>query len=112
MLLTGPQVVEQFIHNQEQPLIGILLVELHHHVRQVVLVAIHLIVCWEGERQPFVRHEVFEPAADDVAETLLRGWEFEPHDLELPGDRLRSFRNILVLDDLHHARILGQPRNE
>ena len=87
VLLAGPQVVEQFVHDQEQPVVGVLLVELRHHVGQVVLVAVHLIVGGEGERQPLAGHEVFEPAADDVAQALLRGGDFQPDDLELPGDR-------------------------
>ena len=112
VLLAGPEIVEQFVHDQEQPVVGVLLVELRHHVRQVVLVAVHLVVGGKAEGQPFARHEVFEPAADDVAQTLFRGGDFQANDLELPGDRLRRLRHVLVLDDLRHVGMFGQPGNE
>ena len=112
VLFAGPQVVEQFVHDQEQPVVGVLLVELRHHVGQVVLVAVHLIVGGEVEGQPFARHEVFEPAADDVAQALLRGGDFQANDFELPGDRLCRLRHVLVLDDLRHVGVFGQPGDE
>ena len=51
VLLAGPQVVEQFVHDEEQPVVRVLLVELRHHGGQVVLVAVHLVVGREAEGQ-------------------------------------------------------------
>ena len=44
VLFAGAEVVEQLVHDQEQPVVGIFLIELLHHAGQVVLVAVHLVV--------------------------------------------------------------------
>ena len=90
-------------------MVGILLVELRHHAGQVVLIAVHLIVSGKVERQPLLRHEVFESAADDVAQALLSGGEFQTNDLEFPGDGFRRPRNVLVLDDLTVSACSARP---
>jgi len=48
-LLAGLQVVEQLIHDEQETVVGVLLAELGHHGRQIILVAIHLIVGREAE---------------------------------------------------------------
>jgi len=92
--------------------VRVLLTELSHHAGQIILVAVHLIVGGEAEGQPFTGHEIFEPSADDVAEAFLGGGDFEPHDLEPAGNGLCRLCHVLVLDDLRHVRMFGQPGDE
>ena len=49
VLFAGPKVIEQFVNDEQHAVVGIFFVELSHHGGQIVLVAVHLIVCREGE---------------------------------------------------------------
>ena len=85
--------------------------ELRHHIGQVILIAIDLIVSGKNERQTLVDHEIFKSAADDVAQAFLRGRDLKPDNLEFSGDCLRSLSHLGVSYDSQHVLMLGQTGN-
>jgi hypothetical protein len=87
--------------------VGVLLAEELHHPREVVLVALHLVVGRKAERNPFACQEILKPAADDLAQARLGGGDLQSDDLELAGDGLGAGRHRLVLDDLHQVGLLS-----
>jgi hypothetical protein len=109
---SAPQVVEKLVNDQEQAVVGVLLVEEPHELGQVVLVALHLVVGREVERDALARQVILEPSADDLAQAGLGGRDLQSDDLELPGDGLGLVGDRLATDMPEQVGGLGQARDQ
>lgn len=80
------EIVEQLVHDQEQPLIGEFLVELGHHRLQGRLVLADFVGGWELVVDAPRGEGFLQVPRDDFPQGHLGGADFEANDFELAGD--------------------------
>ncbi len=97
LILAGAQVVEQFVHHQEQTVVGMLLVEGGHHLFEGALVVGHLIRGREGIRHARCGQVLLQFGHEDVAQGHGGRADLGSDHLEAAADLARSSRHALVV---------------
>ena len=109
LVLARAQEVQQLVHDQQQPVIGVDRVERGHHLLEGALVAGGLGGAREGEDDPERRQAILELAGHDVAQGHGGRADLGADDLEAAGDALRRFRGLRVRELGRQPGVFGDP---
>ena len=103
------QVIQQLVHHQQQPVIGVDRVERGHHLLEGALAAGGLGGAREGERDAERRQALLQLAGHDVAERHGGRADLGADDLEPASDALRRFRGPRVRELGRQPGVFGDP---
>ena len=106
------QIVEQFVHHQQQALLREGAVEGRHHVLEAALVSDHFVAGGELVGHALVRQAFLQLAGKDVPQRHGGGADLRAHHLELAGDRLRRLRGTAVAQAGRQFAVLRQRRDD
>ncbi|MCG3137503.1 MAG: hypothetical protein HJJLKODD_01349 [Phycisphaerae bacterium] len=97
LILAGAQVVEQFVHHQEQTVVGMLLVEGGHHLFERTFVIGHLVCGREGIGHAHCGQVLLQFGDEDVAQGHGSRADLGSDYLEPPADLARGAGHALVV---------------
>ncbi len=108
LILAGAQVVQQFVHHQEQTMVGMLLVEGAHHLFEGAFIVGHLVRGREGIRHAHCGQVLLQFGHEDVAQGHGGRADLGPDYLEPPADLGRSAGHALVVQMRCEIAVFGQ----
>ncbi|OQC24622.1 MAG: hypothetical protein BWX71_01810 [Deltaproteobacteria bacterium ADurb.Bin072] len=111
LVLAGAQVVEQFVHHQEQAMVGMLLVEGGHHLFERTFVIGHLIRRREGIRHAHCSQVLLELGYQDITQGHGGRADFGSDHLETPADLASGAGHALVVQVCCEISVFSQGRD-
>ena len=90
LVLAAPQVVEQFVHNEEQSVVGVAFVERRHHVLEGALVVGNRVPRREAKIHIPPGQRILQLGTDEAPEVHRYGAKFGTRDFEFARDLARG----------------------
>ena len=96
MVFAATKVIQQFIHNQQQTVIGIHVVKRNHHILESALAVGNLVGLRKGVYDTHCLQMLFHLAHEDIPQRHGGRPNFRADHFELTGDPLRSLSHPFI----------------
>ena len=108
LIPAGTQIVQQFVHHNQQPMVGIVLVERGHHLFKSTFVVGDAANIGKGKQNAKPFKMLFQFHHQDLSQRHGGGTDFDAYHLETPSDTSSRRRDNRMGDDVSEFRVFCQ----